>query len=106
MVEAINSYKIHFNNNLSTDINYRNFETIGCGVPLVTNENYQYELLGFKHKENVMFYTNMGELYSCIDELLNNEALRLKIASAGYELAKQHTYTKRVEKLIQFYRAV
>jgi len=28
----------------------------------------------------------------------------LKIAIAGYELAKKHSYTKRVEKLIQFYR--
>jgi len=104
MVKAINSYKIHFNNNLSTDINYRNFETIGCGIPLVTNDNYQYELLGFRHRENVMFYNNIGELYNCIDELLNDENLRLKIAIAGYELAKKHSYTKRVEKLIQFYR--
>ena len=106
MVKAINSYKIHFNRNLSTDINYRNFETIGCGIPLVTNDNYQYELLGFRHRENVMFYRNIGELYQCVDELLGDEDLRLKIAAAGYELSKKHTYTKRVEKLIQLYKVV
>ena len=106
MVKAINSYKIHFNKNISTDINYRNFETIGCGIPLVTNHNYQYELLGFKHEENVMFYNNVGELYDCVTKLLNDENLRLKISNAGFELAKKHTYTKRAEKLIEFYEVI
>ena len=106
MVKAINSYKIHFNQNLSTDINYRNFETIGCGIPLVTSANYQYELLGFKHRVNAMFYRNIEELYDCLDELLNNETLMSQIGHAGYKLAKKHTYTKRVEKLIEFYGAI
>ena len=35
--------------------------------------------------------------------ILNDENLRLKISNAGFELAKKHTYTKRVEKLIEFY---
>ena len=106
MVKAINSYKIHFNQNLSTDINYRNFETIGCGIPLVTNENYQYELLGFRHGVNAMFFSNIGELYGCIDKLLSDKEFRTSIGSAGYELAKKHTYTKRVEKLINFYNII
>jgi len=53
-----------------------------------------------------MFYRNIGELYQCVDELLGDEDLRLKIAAAGYELSKKHTYTKRVEKLIQLYKVV
>ena len=106
MVKVINSYKIHFNKNISTDINYRNFETLGCGIPLVTNYNYQYELLGFKHEENVMFYNNIGELYNCITKLLDDENLRLKISNAGFKLAKKHTYTKRAEKLIEFYEVI
>lgn len=106
MVKAINSYKIHFNNNLSTDINYRNFETIGCGIPLITNFNYQYELLGFKDRVNVMFYNNINELESCVDELLNNKELQDNIGKAGFELAKKHTYEQRVKKLIQFYGVI
>jgi|TARA_B110000908_G_scaffold44512_1_gene54196 hypothetical protein len=106
MVKVLNSYKMHFNRNISTDINYRNFETIGCGIPLITNRNYQYELLGFKHEENVLFYSNIGELYGCINKLLNDEEFRLKIATSGFELAKKHTYTKRVEKLIEFYEVI
>ena len=30
MVDAINSYYIHFNRNIGDDINYRTFETTGC----------------------------------------------------------------------------
>ena len=32
MVKSINSYKCHFNLNIANDINYRSFETIGCGT--------------------------------------------------------------------------
>jgi len=39
MVSAICSYKLHINANISIDINYRNFETMGCRVPLITNYN-------------------------------------------------------------------
>ena len=101
MVTAINSYKIHWNRNLSNDINYRNFETIGCGIPLVTNYNYQYELLGFKHMENVMIYNNENEMFENINLLLSNELLREKISNNGYELSKKHTYLERCKKILK-----
>lgn len=103
MVQAINSYKIHWNKNIANDINYRNFETLGCGVPLVTNYNHQYDELGFINMENVIFYNNDEEMYSSLRLLLDNEELRLRIANNGLELSKQHTYEKRCEFLINLY---
>jgi hypothetical protein len=103
MVDAINSYKIHWNKNIANDINYRNFETLGCGIPLVTNYNHQYDELGFINMENVVFYNNDEEMYSSLQLLLDDEELRLRIANNGFELSKQHTYEKRCEFLINLY---
>jgi hypothetical protein len=106
MVNSINSYKIHWNRNLSNDINYRSFETIGCGIPLVTNYNYQYELLGFKHMENVILYNNEIEMFESINLLLSNEILRNKIANNGYELSKKHTYFERCKEILKIYSEI
>ena len=103
MVNTINSYKIHWNKNIANDINYRNFETLGCGIPLVTNYNHQYDELGFINMENVVFYNNDEEMYSSLQLLLDDEELRLRIANNGFELSKQHTYEKRCEFLINLY---
>jgi hypothetical protein len=106
MVNAVNSYKIHWNKNLSNDINYRSFETIGCGIPLLTNYNYQYELLGFKHMENVLFYNNDDEMFSNIDLLLSNEELRNDIGNNAYLLSKKHTYLERCEEILKIYSQI
>jgi len=102
MINAICSYKVHFNFNIANDINYRNFETIGCKVPLVTNYNPQYLDLGFKDSENCMIYKTIPELIEKIKLLLSDEVLRNNIAEAGLVLAQKHTYTKRAEHLIKF----
>jgi spore maturation protein CgeB len=106
MVNAVNSYKIHWNKNLSNDINYRSFETIGCGIPLLTNYNYQYELLGFKHMENVLFYNNNEEMFSNINLLLSNEELRTNIGNNGYLLSKEHTYLERCKQIINIFSEI
>lgn len=102
MVNAINSYSIHFNKNIANDINYRNFETIGCRVPLITNYHKQYDELGFKNKENCCFYKNLNDLASVVKTLLNNEELKNKIADNGYDLSKKHSYFIRAGQLIDF----
>lgn len=103
MVNAIRSYKIHWNRNIANDVNYRNFETIGAGTPLVTNYNYQYEPLGFVHGKNVMFYNNEQELYSCIEQLLSNDSLRVSIKNEALKLATKHTYLQRAKYLLRIY---
>jgi spore maturation protein CgeB len=104
MVQAINSYKIHWNRNLSNDINYRNFETIGCGVPLVTNYNYQYDELGFIDGETVIFYRNDFEMINSIKNLLKNEEMINTISKKSIELSKKHTYFERTKLLLKIFQ--
>jgi spore maturation protein CgeB len=104
MVDAINSYKIHFNNAVSTDINYRCFETMGCETALITSWNDQHHALGFVDGYNCMVYANDKELFEKIDLLLSNNKARKAIAHNGYSLAKKHTYKKRCDYIKQLYR--
>lgn len=106
MVNAINSYRIHWNKNISVDINYRNFETIGCGVPLVTNYNINYEKIGFKHMENVIFYKNTNEMFEYIDLVIKDNSLREYIGNNGYLLSKKHTYFERCNFLLKLYKDI
>lgn len=101
MVRAINSYKVSFNCNIANDINYRSFETIGCGVALLTNFNQQYVELGFKDGENCMMYSTLDEILDKARKLIEDDDLRAGIARAGFELAAQHTYDKRAELLLE-----
>jgi len=102
MVKAINSYLIHFNMNIANDINYRNFETLGCGVLLLTNFNPQYQELGFRDMENCVFYTDIQNLDHRILFLLNNPLKLGEIRQKGLELASKHTYNKRIEHLLKY----
>jgi hypothetical protein len=97
MVESINSYKIHFNRNISDDLNYRTFETLGCKTFLMTNETPGLKSL-FEVGKHLLTYDSMGDLLEKIDYYLKNESERLVIANNGYEhVKKNHTYIKRME---------
>tara|TARA_R100000008_G_scaffold86093_1_gene77865 strand:- start:1542 stop:2405 length:864 start_codon:yes stop_codon:yes gene_type:complete len=101
MVEAINSYKIHFNANISIDINYRNFETMGCKTCLLTSYNQHYEELGMVDGKNCLTYRNMDEMVEKARFALENGDFRTSISNNGYVLAQEHTYKKRIETLIK-----
>ena len=96
MVRAINSYKIHFNANISVDINYRHFETIGCGTCLLTSYNPYLEKLGFIDGENCLVFKSHEEMLSKARNVLENEEELAKISMGGFELAKKHTYKERI----------
>jgi hypothetical protein len=101
MVKSINSYKIHFNANISIDINYRNFETLGCGTCLLTSYNKYYEALGMKDDVNCMVYSSVDELIDKTKYLLKNDSKREEIQNAGLKLAQYHTYKQRVNIIKQ-----
>jgi hypothetical protein len=100
MVEAVNSYQIHFNLNLSNDINYRSFETLGCGTALLTNKNSQYEELGFKDGFNSIIYSTVNEMIEKLDFYKNHPLELLEIQKNSIELAKMHTYDERAKTLV------
>mgnify|MGYP003149688892 CR=1 FL=1 len=103
MVEAVNSYGCHFNMNMAWNINsainYRNFETIGCGTLLLTSHSLEYKELGFEDGVNCLIYSNIGELEEKIDFVKKNDVGQIK--QAGLELSKLHTYDKRVQALLR-----
>jgi hypothetical protein len=100
MVDVIKSYKIHFNCNISNDINYRTFETTGCGTFLLTNYTNGLENL-FEIGKEIEVYKSFGELDEKVEYYLKNDEERIKIQNLGYERAKKdHTYFERAKKLI------
>ena len=99
MVNSINSYKIHFNCNISNDINYRTFETTGCRTLLVTNYTPGLEKL-FDLDSEIVTYRNIQELDEKIDYYLKNETERIKVETAGYQKSvNNHTYFHRSQTL-------
>jgi hypothetical protein len=101
MVEAVNSYKIHFNANISLDINYRNFETMGCETLLLTSYNKHYEKLGLKDGENCLVYSSVEELIEKGEMALGDEELRNRIAKNGYDIVKEkHTFKQRAKTVL------
>jgi glycosyltransferase involved in cell wall biosynthesis len=101
MVKSINSYKIHLNHNISDDINYRTFETLGCKTFLLTNYTPGLEKL-FEIGKELVIYESLEDLDHKVKYYLENEQERNKIAEAGYNRVKSdHTYFERSKKLIE-----
>lgn len=101
MVEAINSYVVHFNMNIANDINFRTFETLGCGTLLLTSANYQHEKLGLVDNENCLIYSTPSELVDRLQFCKMNLDKVAEIANKGYNHVKNHTYLNRVTDLIK-----
>lgn len=100
MVESINKYKIHFNRNISDDLNYRTFETLGCQTFLLTNETPGLSEL-FEIDKHLVTYNSEGDLFEKIKYYLNNEEERNLIAKNGYNhVIENHTYIQRMKYFI------
>ena len=100
MVESINKYKIHFNRNISDDLNYRTFETLGCQTFLLTNETPGLSEL-FEIGKHLVTYHSEGDLFEKIKYYLNNEEERNLIAKNGYyHVIENHTYLQRMKYFI------
>lgn len=101
MVKSINSYKIHFNKNISIDINYRTFETLGCQTFLLTNKSPDLEEL-FNIGNELVVYDNNDDLFEKVEYYLKNEKERNDIEKMGFErVKKNHTYLSRSNELIE-----
>jgi hypothetical protein len=104
MVRAINSYKIHWNANISVDVNYRNFETMGCQTCLLTSAHPDYFELGMVNQDNCLIYNSYSELHNNLKVAIEIDDWREKIAKKGYELVKaRHTYKHRAQTILELY---
>jgi len=111
MVEAINSYKVHMNANIGADINYRNFETLGCGTVLAAvaynfEQEVQYEELGFVNGHNCILLgrNSPAEILKSLYDIIHNDSKRVEMEQAALELAKKHTYKQRAKTIIELWR--
>lgn len=101
MVNAINSYKIHFNRNISNDINYRTFETTGCNTLLFTNYTRNIDKL-FDLEKDIIIYNNFDDLDEKINFYLSNNKKREEVSVSGYMKSKNHhTYYQRTKEIIK-----
>ncbi len=101
MVRAINGYKIHFNRNISNDINYRTFETLGCQTLLLTNHTENLEQL-FTIGEELITYTSEQDLLEKVKYYLEHQEERERIALKGHQRVKQqHTYKERAKTFLE-----
>ena len=100
MINMINSAKINFNKSVSVDVNYRNFETLGCGACLLTNHLDELEELGFKDGENCYMYKTKEEILEKYNLAMTDNNWE-KVAKNGELFAKKHTYTERVKQLVE-----
>jgi glycosyltransferase involved in cell wall biosynthesis len=101
MVRAVNSYQIHWNQNISVDINYRNFETLGCGTFLLTNYVPDLESL-FNEDEHICVYRKKREVDEKLDFYLNHANERESMANRGnIHVKKHHTYINRAKTILK-----
>lgn len=101
MVKAVNSYKIHWNKNYSTDVNYRTFETLGCRTVLLTNNTDRLKDL-FNLDKHLVVYKDFTDCCHKIQWLLGDDRIRNSIADAGYKHVKEnHTYLQRAKRLVE-----
>ena len=107
MVRAINSYKVHFHKNMSIDVAYRNFETMGCGTALLTSASNQYKELGFEDGHNCCIYYNEYDLVNKAMLLLEDEDFRNTIESNGEALVtEKHTYNNRAQQILDIFKGL
>ena len=97
MINMVNKAKINFNKSVAEDVNYRNFETMGCGTCLLTNYLEELVELGFIDGVNCYLYKNNEDLDKKVKLALDNWE---QVAKEGEKFGKKHTYNERVKSLI------
>lgn len=112
MIDKVRSYKMHLNPNLSWDVNYRNFETMGLGTVILANNDYNvvdYRNLGFEHGINCLLWERKNidgllELISEYSDPAKTDELK-SIGKSGHSLVSEyHTYYNRVNDIIALHQ--
>lgn len=97
MVRTINSYQIQFNRNMADDCNYRNFETMGCGTMLLTNQVPGMDRL-FEIWGDMAVYTSREDLLEKVDYYRSHDSDRIQMSMKGVlKVKNNHTYWHRAQ---------
>lgn len=91
--------KIVVNASFNRDVNMRVFEALASGALLITDEAEGLEDL-FEDGVHLVIYRRDEDLPALIEQYLNDDAARERIARAGRELVfREHTYEHRMDLL-------
>ena len=103
MARVYSAVRVVFNRSVRNDINMCVFEALACGSLLVTNalgENGLAEL--FQDGVHLVTYADADELRDKIRFYLSHETVRERIAAAGgAEALANHTYSERMQQILQ-----
>jgi spore maturation protein CgeB len=96
-----------FNKNIFNDINYRSFETTGCGTCLLTSYDDQYNDLGFEEAKTLFMYKSTEEAIEKINYLKANPLVANNVGIKGEEFVRQkHTFKNRAKSLIKYVKSL
>ena len=103
MVDAINSYKIHFNKSLGepNGFSYRIAETLACGTLLLTNSSYMNSDIGLVDGVNCLIYDTYTDIMEQLEWIKNDDDAIREISENGYRLRDQFSATDRAYELIK-----
>lgn len=94
----INSF---FGEPYSYDVNMRVFETLSCGVPLITNDVPSLTRLFGSEPNFIRRYSSADELLHVINSALNDPDFLNSGQSAREFILREATYTKRVLTMLE-----
>jgi len=99
MIGTVASARIHFNQGIAGDVNFRVFETIGLGTCLLTNRHPDLADLGFVDGTNCLLWATIDDAVAKARGALADGSWA-RIGTAGHALARRHSYTARVRALL------
>lgn len=104
MIKIYNQSKIVLNMSFSDNGTYmikgRDFEVPSCGSLLLTHESEEIHKY-FNPGHEIVTYKHIDDAVKLIKDYLKDEETLNRVSEAGYKRAlKDHTYTKRLEEVI------
>lgn len=96
--------KVSFNCSISGDLNFRVFETLGCGTELLTDEVEDLDrITGLR--ERLHTYKTEDDFFPLIDQLLADDPrVTNNMLEAQRWIKERHTITHRMEELLEMVR--
>jgi hypothetical protein len=103
MVDAINSYQIHFNKNLGEPHGFsgRVAETLACGTLLLTNSSYMHEDLGLVNRKNCLIYETFDDIINELEWVKEGDRIKT-LSDNGHKLYHQFSSEDRAKDLINY----
>lgn len=95
----LNQSKLVFNLSQRGEMNLRAYEAPACGALLLIEES-NLEIQDYLKPGQECVLYNAHNFEERVDYYLRHDALRLKMARAGYQAIQQHSYQRQFERLI------